>query len=167
MLFLDYSYLLIAQVAVDLFLVASLIYLILSMGRKGRLEEEERIKGLLNLLDRRIDDANTAAIRLSSDTESGTNSLKDLSKGMETKKLELQHYLERIDGVLKAIDEVAPSQPHHILPLLSGSQGGAQPDALYKEAAKLAEQGYGIDEIVKRLGLPKGEVQLIMGLKKQ
>lgn len=164
---MDYTYLLIAQVAVDLFLVASLIYLILSMGRKDRLEEEKRIKGILDLLDRRIDDANTAATRLSSDTESGIDSLKGLSKGIETKKIELQHYLERIDGVLKAIDEVTPSDPPHIPPLLRGGEGGAQPDALYKEASKLAEQGYGVDEIVKRLGLPKGEVQLIMGLKKQ
>lgn len=156
MLFLDYSYLLIAQVVVDLFLVASLIYLILSTARKGRLEEEDRIKGLLNLLDRRIDDANTAATRLSSDTESGIDSLKELTKGIETKKIELQHYLERIDGVLKAVDEVVPNKPETRNP---------KPETLYQEASKLAEQGYGIDEIVKRLGLPKGEVQLIMGLK--
>ncbi len=157
MFFLDYTYLLIAQVAVDLFLVASLIYIILSMGRKGRLEEEERIKGLLNLLDRRIDDANIAATRLSSDTESGINSLKELTKGIEAKKLELQHYLERIDSVLKAIDEVALSEPE--------TRNTQPPEALYKEASKLAEQGCSTDEIVKRLGLPKGEVQLIMGLK--
>lgn len=148
--------LVIAQIIVDVFLFVCIFYLIFSISKKNRVSEEERIKALFNTLDKRINAANTALDKISGESERGFNTSKELLRMLEGKRVELQGYLERIDNVLKALDEALPPK---------GTET-AHFDR-YKEASKLAEQGHGIEEIVKRVGLPKGEVQLIVGLKKQ
>lgn len=147
--------LVIAQIAVDVFLLFCIFYLIFSISKKNRVSEEGRVKALFNTLDKRINAANTALDKISVEGERGFNTSKDLLRMLEGKRVELQGYLERIDNVLKALDEALPPK---------GTET-AHFDR-YKEASKLAEQGHGIEEIVKRVGLPKGEVQLIVGLKK-
>lgn len=119
--------------------------------KKLSTQEEEKIKKIFHALDERI----KAAEAVSAKTDDRIAVLKGLMEGIEAKKIEVQAYLERINTVLKAIDEALPPK---------GTET-AHFDR-YKEASKLAEQGCGIDEIVKRVGLPKGEVQLIVGLKK-
>lgn len=153
---MNYQILLIAQIVVDVFLLLCIFYLILYISKKNRVSEEERIKALFKTLDKRINAANTVLDKISAESDRGFNTSKDLMKMLEGKRVELQGYLERIDNVLKALDEALPPK---------GTET-AHFDR-YKEASKLAEQGHGIDEIVKRVGLPKGEVQLIVGLKKQ
>ena len=148
--------LVIAQIVVDVFLLLCIVYLVLSISKKNRVSEEERIKALFNTFDKRINAANTALDKISAEGERGFNTSKDLLKMLEGKRVELQGYLERIDNVLKALDEALPPK---------GTET-AHFDR-YKEASKLADQGHGIEEIVRRVGLPKGEVQLIVGLKKQ
>lgn len=148
--------LVVAQIVVDVFLLLCIVYLVLSISKKNRVSEEGRIKALFNTLDKRINAANTALDKISLESERGFNTSKDLMRMLEGKRVELQGYLERIDNVLKALDEALPPK---------GTET-AHFDR-YKEASKLAEQGHSIDEIVKRVGLPKGEVQLIVGLKKK
>lgn len=157
---MENTYLIIAQFVVDLFLIATLIYLILSAGHRSKVEEEKRVHGLLNVLDMRVYEANTVLSRLSTETGDCISSVKDVINGLESRKTELQIYLERIDGILKAIDEVAPAGD---VPVLISA--GEERDR-YKEASRLAEKGFSIDEIVQRVGIPRGEVQLIMGLKR-
>jgi hypothetical protein len=125
-------------------------------------EDGEKIKKLINALDKRIKAAEDVSVRI----ESGVKALKTLTNEIEAKKIEVQGYLERIDGVLKAIDEALPSITPAVPPL-PGGRGGVETETLYREASRMAEEGHGIDEIVEQVGLPRGEVQLIVGLKKQ
>lgn len=148
--------LVIAQIVVDVFVLFCIFYLIFSISKKNRVSEEGRIKALFNTFDKRINAANTALDKISLESERGFNTSKELLRMLEGKRVELQGYLERIDNVLKALDEALPPK---------GTET-AHFDR-YKEASRLAEHGHGIEEIVKRVGLPKGEVQLIVGLKKK
>lgn len=119
--------------------------------KKLSTQEEENIKKIFHALDKRI----KAAEAVSAKTDDRIAVLKGLMDGIEAKKIEVQAYLERINSVLKAIDEALPPKDEKYI----------ESDR-YKEAARLAKAGYGVDEIVKRVGLPTGEVQLIVGLKK-
>lgn len=133
---------------------------------KGPSEDKKRLN-LLNTLNKQTRAANSAIEKLSAETEKGTKCSEDMAKGLDARKAELEGYLERIDAVLKTMDEALPDTPPCIPPLAKGGEGGAEPETFYREASRLAEEGHSIDEIVERVGLPKGEVQLIVGLKKQ
>lgn len=148
---MDYAVFTVSQIAVDVFLVAGIFYVILFIGRKGNSVDEDRVKALISALNGQVKAAGSAIEKISSETERCVGSSEEAIKNLDAKRSELQLYLERIDNLLKAMDESMPSEGLH------------SPDR-YKEASKLAEAGYGLDEIVKRVGLPKGEVQLILGL---
>lgn len=122
---------------------------------KGPSEDKKRLN-LLNTLNKQTRAANSAIEKLSAETEKGTKCSEDMAKGLDARKAELEGYLERIDGLLKMLDEAVPDA--EVVPGESDK---------YREASRLAEEGHSIDEIVERVGLPKGEVQLIVGLKKK
>lgn len=129
--------------------------------------EDKKRWTLLNTLNKQTRAANSTIEKLSAETEKGIKCSEELAKGLDGRKAELEGYLGRIDAVLKAMNEALPDTPPGIPPLVRGGEGGAEPETLYREASKLAEEGHNIDEIVERVGLPKGEVQLIVGLKKK
>lgn len=122
---------------------------------KGPSEDKKRLN-LLNTLNKQTRAANSAIEKLSAETENGIKCSEELAKGLNARKIELEGYLERIDGLLKTLEETVPDA--EVIPGESDK---------YREASRLAGEGHSLDEIVERVGLPKGEVQLIVGLKKQ
>ncbi len=150
---MDYSAFFITQITVDVFLLVSILYILLASGRKGEAADQQGVKGLLDILSGRIKAANLVIEKISAEKDKGIGSTREVIKTLDAKRVEMERYLERIDKLLKAMDETLPSEV-------------TSPSDRYREASRLAEEGYGMDEIVKMVGLPKGEVQLIVGLKK-
>lgn len=169
------------QIVVDIFFGASLYYLIPSIGSKGVGFDEDRIKKLAGSLKEQVKAANSAIDRVSTETERSANASKEALKELDAKGIEIHAYLEKIDALLKGIDEtlsassdlkpktrVAPKpKPQKTTkPKKQGPEPEIRPEIKYEEASKLVDEGYEIEDIVKRVGLPKGEVELILGLKR-
>lgn len=182
------------EIAIDIFLIAAVFYLAILNSKRSRADEKRKIdfeelerhvkaldsaveniaaevekghksKGpsedkkrwtLLNTLNKQTRAANSAIEKLSAEKEKGIKCSEELAKGLDSRKAELEGYLERIDSLLKTLEETVPDA--EVIPDESDK---------YREASRLAEEGHSLDEIVERVGLPKGEVQLIVGLKKQ
>jgi response regulator RpfG family c-di-GMP phosphodiesterase len=87
--------------------------------------------------------------------------LANLLHNVELKRTQLEAQLQQVENALRTLRgaEVNPS--------LGSSLGPLSAINPYEEAARLARQGYTVDEIANRAKLPRGEVDLIMHLKER
>jgi hypothetical protein len=97
--------------------------------------------------------------RSSTTTAGEPSQLTSLLHSMELKAAHLQAQLQRAEEALKGL-RTAESEPS-----LSASCRPTRGQNLYEEASRLARQGYTVKEILRRVKLPRAEVDLIMHLK--
>lgn len=134
---------LLAQAGIEILLCASLLYLI--CGRKGSKEEvvleAEKLKKLVLSCDRVVHKH---------------HALSDLWEKVEKRKAALEACMDGPSRRPKTGGR-ADGAGHQI----PGSFG----ISAYEKTARLLKQGVPVGEIIKQVGLPRGEVELIMNLR--
>jgi hypothetical protein len=87
--------------------------------------------------------------------------LANLLHNVELKRTQLEAQLQQVENALRTLQRAEVSLPlsSPLSPLPSANP--------YEEAARLARQGYTLDEIASRVKLSRGEVDLIMHLKER
>lgn len=149
-------------------LIATLVY-IWTKASKGKLDE--RIK-LLEEKQREI-------IVLQNDTKDAITVFEtymyETRENLETERQKIEYLISKFEDMLeeqkeREAKESVITQPEVIVDISSERLPEKDEDAgkgdLYDEISKLSKKGYSIDEIVKKLGISKGEANFILGITK-
>lgn len=149
-------------------LAAALVY-IWTKASKGKLDE--RIK-LLEEKQREL-------IVLQNDTKEAImvfeTYMYEAKENLDTEREKIQFLIDKFEDMLAQKDEIVLESTIKAAPEVQVEISGAameQPKEdvekgdLYSEIDKLSKKGYSIDEIVKKLGISKGEANFILGISK-
>ena len=144
---------LIFQMVIEVLLCGIVIYYFYrekNRKNEGKLEEE-KLKALLGSLHRLVAE--------SEDLDRKHQRLLKLWEKIERKGGEIETYVDRCQRELRSF-----SKDH-----LPGEEDeGMEPGVTcYEKASSLVERGCSVGEIAQKVGLPQGEVELIMNLKRQ
>lgn len=152
------------QVVADFLILALLLFYFFKRKEDQQRDKilEVRAKEML-LLNKSMDSLIKDAQKVTEDwinaMESKQSQMKSLLNDLEAKK----------EQVLKALSEKPPAAP---APQKENAEKPAVPAGeekevdKYAEAVRLAEEGYPPDEIARKVNLSRGEVELILDLKK-
>ena len=149
-------------------LVALLVY-IWTKASKSKLDERIRM----------LEDKQREIIVLQNDTKEAImvfeTYMYEAKENLENERQKIQYLIDKFEDMLeeqKEIDkkETVASPPEVIVDISSDKQVEKEEDNkkgdLYDEISKLSKKGYSIDEIVKKLGISKGEANFILGITK-
>ncbi|MFH1624661.1 MAG: DUF2802 domain-containing protein [Pseudomonadota bacterium] len=150
------------QIGLDVILL-SIICFYLVRDRKKHisppLEEisEERLQLLSNSFNQMLEESRRV--------------LDDLCERIDSEKRSLQQVLEKLESKKGEIDTSIKEAERSLTRLGRIIEGNLAEDEInhdkYQRASKLAREGLSADEIAERVKLPKGEVELILDLKKE
>lgn len=158
----------IIQVVADFLILVLLLYYFIKRKEDRQRDKilEVRAKEMLNLnrsMDSLIKDAQRVTEEWIASMESKQSEMKSLLKDLEEKK----------EQVLKALAEQPVALPPPVAPKAEEAEKvdsappvEEQEEDKYTQAARLAEEGYPPDEIARMVNLSRGEVELILDLKK-
>jgi hypothetical protein len=153
------SFWIIVQVAVNVLLFAGIVFLLLQ--RKQLAKEDHRFSKGLQLLQSKI----AILEDLSDQTDV---QVKTLTKLLEDKYKEIQAILIETDQQILRMEEVAENTWRQI------QSSGVKVDSTdqqnlskYVKAAQLANSGNGVDDIIKKVDLTRGEIELIHAMNKE
>jgi hypothetical protein len=157
----------IIQVVADFLILALLLYYFIKRKEDRQRDRilEVRAKEMLNLnrsMDSLIKDAQRVTEEWINSTESKQSEMKSLLKALDEKK----------EQVLKALAEQPRDLPVPAPKVEEMEKADNVPhieeqeEDKYTQAARLAEEGYPPDEIARMVNLSRGEVELILDLKK-
>lgn len=100
----------------------------------------------------------------------------DLIGKIDSKQSDVENFLREIEKKQEEVVKAKPEEPVAVEPESEPEiedsppaveeEKEAEEEDKYAEAARLAEEGVPPDEIARRVNLPKGEVELILDLKK-
>jgi hypothetical protein len=151
MSFIDLKFLILAQIGIDIAIIAVFIFLIMRF-------RSLRINQSLNRGVQLFDSLLTDADRLSGDfrvqLEEKQQLIRSLNEQLDRRILSLNILLSRADALLGSESSEARDLTSHRSP--SGQE---------KEIIKLAEEGHDPNRIAQLLSLSKGEVKLVLDLK--
>jgi len=144
---------LILQIIIEILLCGIIIYYLYHEKNKKEKSglEKEKLKTLIDSLHR--------LIIKSEDLDKKHQEVLKLWEKIEKKGAAIEAYLEHYERELKSFKEL--NQPEEV------SEGKESVVNCYEDASRLIEKGLSAGEIAKKVGLPQGEVELIMNLKSQ
>lgn len=141
------------QIIADIVLFCAIISLVIVVTR----ENKKRAKGLdqntLNEFKKLIDESQNAAEFLLNAVDEGRKSLRDLSYTLDQKE-------KRLKKLIDQSDVAADPTLSECLPVNGGRNSGNT----YERVVTMARQGVPEKDIAESLGLPEGEISLILGL---
>ncbi len=149
-------------IAVQIFLVLSVIILWLRQARKPK--DDPRLTRGLQLLQSKIAVLEDLSERTEQQVQSLTRFIDERSKHLQAKILDAEELLVKIDHSMKKSLDVAEifqdKIPHEEIIERSQTQK-------YVTAAKMANDGRTVDEIVQALDLPRSEVEFIAKINRE
>jgi hypothetical protein len=143
---------LVAQMVIEVLLCSIIIYYVCreKNSRRAAKREQEKTETLIRTLDRLVEE----------------------SEDLEKKHLDLLHLWEKIEKKGEALEtyvdfyksKCAPSSPGN--PGKDETKDGVESGvACYEKTLRLIEKGMPVGEIAQEVGLPQGEIELIMNLR--
>ena len=143
-------------IAVQIFLVLSVVILWLRQARKPK--DDPRLTRGLQLLQSKIAVLEDLSERTEHQVQNLTQFLDERSKHLQTKILDAEELLVKLDHSMKKSLDVAEIFQDKIPHEEIIERGQTQK---YVTAAKMANDGRTVDEIVQALNLPRSEVEFI------
>lgn len=150
-------------------LIGMLIY-IWTKASKGKLDERIR----------QLEEKQRELIVLQNDTKDAImvfeTYMYETKEKLEAERSKIEYLIDKFEDMLdkrQALDENAISA--NVKADIAKEDDNEQADRnneeidkseLYDEVKRLSEKGYGLDEIVKKLGISKGEANFILGISK-
>ena len=144
---------LILQMIIEILLCGIIIYyLYYEKNKKERSGlEKEKLKTLIDSLHRLVAE--------SEDLDKKHQEVLKLWEKIERKGAAIEAYVDYYERELRSFTEV--NQPGEVSDRMESGV------TCYEKASRLIEKGLSVGEIAQQVGLPQGEVELIMNLKRQ
>lgn len=150
-------------------LIAMLIY-IWTKASKGKLDERIR----------QLEEKQRELIVLQNDTKDAImvfeTYMYETKENLETERSKIEYLISKFEDMLaerqdlEEKDEASNVQSETLAETTKKSPAEKKEeknkDDLYEEISKLSKKGYSLDEIVKKLGISKGEANFILGITK-
>lgn len=151
------------------FVLASILVFIWTKASRGKLDER------INLLE----DKQRELIVLQNDTKDAImvfethiyEAKEDLEKEREKIQFLIDQFEDMLDKNNTIMQPVTQKNPGAVVDISKdyiGRESEEETDKgnLYEQISKLTKKGYSIDDIVKKLGISKGEANFILGISK-
>jgi len=144
---------LVIQMVVEVFLCGIIIYYVYrDKSRKGEVNlEKEKIKTLVDSLHR--------LIKESEELDKKHQRVLKLWEKIERKGAAIETYIDHHERKLNFSPKESKDEGE--------SGGGKTGTTSYEKATRLIEKGFSTVEIARKSGLPRGEVELMVNLKRQ
>jgi len=124
-----------------------LVYLFQDRRQKQKSVVTDELKSLISSLSALIEESDRASRELIGALNQRHRRTAELLEEMDTKEGRLKKAVRQTEQILS-------------------EKGGAEGTDAYAEASRLADLGLEIEEIAKRVRLPKGEIEVVLGLKR-
>lgn len=151
-------------------LMAILVY-IWTKASKGKLDERIRL----------LEDKQREIIVLQNDTKEAImvfeTYMYETKENLENERQKIEYLISKFEDMLEEQKEresleAAAAKPEAVVDISFDNHNPGEKEEeqdkgdLYDEISKLSKKGYSIDDIVKKLGISKGEANFILGITK-
>jgi len=154
MSFIELQFLILAQIAIDITIIIFFIFLIRTLRYPNKGKSFNKTAKIFESL---LTDADNTAGRFKEQLEEKHHLIKTLNEQLDKRIISLNVLLNRADILLSSHGKSAAECNDNAVSL-NGQQ---------TEIIGLAKQGHGVEEIANMLSIPKGEVKLVLDLKKR
>lgn len=141
----------IIQILADCALLVAIVFFIYRIHGESRRKPEGVDPGMLAEFRKFLVDCQNGSASLVQAMDEGKKALKEISRALDDKERRLKKIIEQSEIQLEKAD------PGPGTGVFAGEAG-------FSEAVRMARRGMDLKEISKRLGLPEGEVSLILDL---
>jgi len=160
-LFNDMEFWIFFQIAVDIILLVIIFFYFIRDRKKQTTPfqeiDEDRVRALLDSFNQMMQESKSILDEIYEGLDKEKNSLQQMEERLEFKKGEMGKSIEAADRFLIRLQEITDKD------IIKSETGHDK----YEQAIKLAREGLNDDEIAEAVELPKGEVELILNLKKE
>ncbi|MBL7179786.1 MAG: hypothetical protein ISS67_07970 [Desulfobacterales bacterium] len=153
MTIIDLKLLIFVQICMDIAIIAVFIFLVKRLATVNR---DSSLNNGLKIFESVLADAEKTAAQFNQQLEEKNHLINKLNKQMDKKIMSINVLLNRADALLSNHLHSADAQDQRVLP-----------NNQEKKIIKLAEEGYDLETIADTLSIPKGEVMLVLDLKKK
>jgi len=141
----------IIQILADIALLAVIVFFIYRIHEESRRKPAGVDPRMLAEFRKLLAESQNGSASLVQAMDEGRKALKEISRALDEKEYRLKKIIEQSEIQL---EKAAPNR----------REGAFAGEAGFAEAVRMARQGVGLKEISKHLGLPEGEVSLILDL---
>jgi DNA-binding NarL/FixJ family response regulator len=150
---MDLKILIFVQIGIDFVIIAVFIFL---LRRLAAINKDSSMQKGVQIFESVLTDAKKAAAQFNKQLEEKKELINKLNQKMEQKIMSINVLLNRADVLLK--DNLQPGD---------AQKNPAASSSLEKEIIMLAEEGLDLETIADTLTISKGEVMLVLDLKKK
>lgn len=151
------------------FLLLAILVYIWTKASKGKLDDRIRT----------LEDKQREIIVLQNDTKEAImvfeTYMYETKENLETERKKIEYLIEKFEDMLEEQEASgganqeqagAEAEPYSVTIENNSEPEDTDKGDLYDEIRKLSKKGYSLDEIVKKLGISKGEAKFILGITK-
>jgi DNA-binding NarL/FixJ family response regulator len=153
MSFIGLKFLILAQIGIDIIII--IIFLLL-IRRFRYLNKGKSFDNIVTIFESLFTDAYKITGQFKEQLQEKHHSIKRLNEQLDKRIISLNVLLNRADVLLSRRRQTADSNDKPI-----------SLDSQQTEIMALAKEGHGVEEIATTLSIPKGEVKLVLDLKKK
>jgi len=123
---------------------------------------------IIDMLEPLVKEADSAAISFDQQIRDKRSLIRGLNESLDSRIISINLLLSRAESTLSRANNVSDMAPRNSSPLMhAGSAPGEDVFDQQKSIVALYDKGFNVDAIASRLSMPKGEVQLVISLKKK
>lgn len=123
---------------------------------------------IIDMLEPLVKEADSAAISFDQQIRDKRSLIRGLNDSLDSRIISINLLLSRAESTLSRATNVSDMAPRTSTPLMhAGSSPGEDVFDQQKSIVALYDKGFNVDAIASRLSMPKGEVQLVISLKKK
>jgi len=154
MSFIDLQSLILAQIGIDIIIIIFFIFLIRRLRNSNKGKSFDKVAKIFESL---LTDADKVTGRFKEQLEEKHHLIRSLNEQLDKRIISLNVLLNRADVLLSSHGKKAAE----------GNDNTVSLSSQQTEILGLAKEGYGVEEIANTLSIPKGEVKLVLNLKKK
>ena len=154
MIITDIKYLIVALIGID---IIFFVFFIMLIKRVGQMKKNQTVEKEIQVFESLVKGAGELAEKFTRQIKAKQQMINSLNGQLDQRVANLKILLNRSDMLISAGDR---TESDH-------RTADDSLDARQADILKLAASGYGVEGIAKQLCLPKGEVALVLSLKKK
>jgi len=124
---------------------------------------------IIDMLEPLVKEADSAAISFDQQIRDKRSLIRGLNESLDSRIISINLLLSRAESTLSQAMNLSDTNPRASKPLMHVDNNSPGEDLFdqQKNIVALYDKGFNVDAIASRLSMPKGEVQLVISLKKK